>query len=76
MSLNKRSYVINVKHMINEHPNLSQPECGKCDKTFPKNCDLERQIMVNHDSKPFACEKCPKMEVEVVAVILLMKINQ
>ena len=27
---------------------------------FPKNCELEKQIMNQHDYNPFKCEKCDK----------------
>ena len=48
------------EHMIDKHPKLSQAKCTQCEKTFSKNCELERHIIDHHDYKPFDCEKCGK----------------
>ena len=48
------------EHMIEKHPKLSQAKCTQCEKTFSKNCELERHIIDHHDYKPFDCEKCGK----------------
>ena len=46
--------------MIDKHPKLFQAKCTKCDKTFVKNCELERHILEHHEYKPFDCGKCGK----------------
>ena len=49
------------KHVIDKLPKLLQAKCTKCDKTFVKNCELERHILEHHEYKPFDWENVAKL---------------